>query len=237
MVAERLAKDVYDLAVERLDRFSESSFILDNPQFLELAEGFRHVVQFLKDRPAMLVDDATKPNKLIGFMLDEVREADDAEKNETRDAYIKELGDCGFFGLLVGGLFWDELGHVDKTAVVVTLEYVKQKASEHKIDLNEAVVYVSDTKNAGNYRTELHQLIPDESVDSVRKRVPLIRTLHRDLREQLNGDWANSNNLLITLAHYWLDTLTQLDAVTVKKIEQLFELTQLDLLWYAEATS
>lgn len=237
MATEILAQDLYEVAVERLHGFSESSFLHDNPEFVELAEGFGHVVQFLIDRPAMLVDDVTKPEKLMGFMLDEVREALKAEKEETRDAFVKELGDCGFFGLLVGGLFWDELGVVDRIAVVATLDWTKQKSKEHNVDLNDAITEVATVKNAANYRTELHQLIPGESVDAVRKRMPIIRTLHRDLREKLNGDWANAKNLLVSLALYWLNTLMSAEPETISRVEQLFELTQLDLLSYAETAS
>ena len=233
MVAENLAEGVYLATVEKLGRAKESNFFSENQEFLELAEGFSEIVRFLADRPAMLVDDATKPEKLIEFMLTEVREAVHAENYEAHEAYAKELGDCGFFGLLVGGLFWDELGDIDKIVVVSTLKWAKKKAEEHKIDLNGVIVDVSGVKNAKNYRTELHQLIPGETVEHVQERVPKIRTLHRDLRDMLNGKWAASTDLLTTLAHYWLDTLASSEPDTVAKIEQLFELTGLDLLDYA----
>lgn len=231
MNSEVLAEQIYSETVGKLSKFEKSGFFLANPDVAKLSQGFTAVIEFLLKRPAMLVHDVMQKDQLLIYLDQEVDEAMKAKKDETEWDHFLELGDVGFFGLLIGSLFWDELSDEQREKITTTIKWAREESESRSFDLNNAVQWVALVKDSANYREEFHQLIESETVDEVALRVPRIRDLHKELRPKLNGEWAGSHDLIMTLAIQWLSLGIGSNTMdnTRQLIEQMFKYAGLNL--------
>jgi hypothetical protein len=233
MASTERAVDLFHKVAHTVENFRGSSFYTEHPELGEYEAGFAAMAKFLLDRPAMLIDDAQNKDKALLFIDKEWYEAEHAEQAEGRDELFAELGDMAFFVLLVGTIHWPDLNREERDFVERAIDWSQNKASKNQIDLGAAIVYVATTKDPVNYREEFYQLKDEESVDEARGRVVQIGKLHRKIRDQLNGHWKGSGNLLGTLAEQWYLGNAEIDT-EVMQIEALFELAGIDMLSHLE---
>lgn len=224
------ASELYHKATLTLTNYRNSEFYLEREDLSEFDAAFEAMAEFLILRPAMLIDDAQNKDKALAFIEKEWYEAQHAEMVESSDDLFAEIGDTTFFALLAGTIHWASMSEAEKDFVDRSIEWSRDKARENGMETVEAVVYVAKEKDPINYRAEFYQLRgEDESLSEVRSRVVSIGKLHKKIREQLNGTWKGSTNLLETLATKWYlsDPETDIEAF---QIEMLFELAGIDLL-------
>jgi len=152
-------------------------------------EAAKAVIEFVSNRPAMLVADSLDLQKILGFLQTEREEAERAEVDGGMKLY-EELGDVGFFVLLTAMLYGDKLTLEDHQNLKEMMEYANTKGQEDGLDLPLAIMYVGYYKDTGNYPKVFYQLGKDETVETVPERIKQTVPAIREVREYLNGKWV-----------------------------------------------
>lgn len=228
MVLPESASEAADFLSRNLYGFREGAFLRENQKYEYLASGIEAIVEFLLNRPAMMVSDAQNRGGILAFVDKEWYEAQHAESNETSFDLFMELGDTVFFALLSGILHWDEIDTQQREFIKRAIDASVETANAHELDIVEAVKYVSQVKDPINYRREFYQLIDGEETRQVFDRVVPIGKLHRKIRDKLNGEWSGADDLLDALRlHY--STNDENKDLSAFQIRVLFDLAGLDL--------
>lgn len=168
------------------------------------------------------------------LLIGEVREVIQAKKEQTKEEYLTELGDVGFFAIVQGLLNWEEMSPQQQKKLMIVVEWAAKAAELEGTTLPALVSKVATEKNPVKHRSELYQIQGEENVELVVMRTPQVIKLGRSLREELNGELKGVDDVRLVLAEHWLKTLTNVDRVSVNQIEELFFWLNLDILEYLE---
>ena len=235
MLPELSARSAYLKLSDQIKNYGESSFDNEVSKYGEVGPGIEAVINFLIARPAMLVADKhTGTGYITQLLFGEVREVIQAKNEQTKEEYLTELGDVGFFAIVQGLLNWEEMNPQQQKKLMVVVEWAAKAAEMEGTTLPALVAHVAKDKNPVNHRSELYQIVEEESVGLVVLRTPQVIKLGRVLRDKLNGELKGVDDVRLVLAEHWLKTLTNVDSVSVNQIEELFFWLNLDLLEYAE---
>lgn len=188
------ASEAYDLLSKRLSNLKDLSFFREHVEWEDLLPVAKEVKNFLLARAAMLIDDAAsqeKLPKLLDFEWEEVRE----EKEE--DKIIAEAGDVGFFALCIAIIHWDDIpeGSSVRQQVLDGLTMADNEAWSRGVALDQAISAVAKGKNSSNYPSVLYQLKKDERTAEIPDRVKITRSIVREIRPNLNGEFKDSPDL------------------------------------------
>ncbi len=235
MQSELSARSAYLELSNQILNYRESSFSAVLAQSGDFEPGIVEVINFLIERPGMLVFDKYGGMEgITQLLIGEVREVIKAKKEETDEAYLSELGDVGFFAIVQGLLNWEEMSDQERNKLMMVVNWATEAAAEAGTILPTLVALVAKEKNPVNHRSELYQIVEDESVDMVVERMPRVIKLGRALRDKLNGELKGVEDVRLVLAQHWLNTMTSEDPGSISQIEELFFWLNLDLLEYVE---
>ncbi|MBP9702678.1 hypothetical protein KBD69_03235 [Candidatus Woesebacteria bacterium] len=235
MLPELSARSAYLELSDQIQNYGESGFYSEVSKYGEVELGIEAVVSFLIARPAMLVADKhTGADYITQLLIGEVREVIKANKEEPKENYLSELGDVGFFAIVHRLLNWEEMSPLEQKKLIAVVEWAAKAAEMEGTTLPALVARVAKDKNPVNHRSELYQIVEEESVGLVVLRTPQVIKLGRVLRDKLNGELKGVYDVRLVLAQHWLNTLTSVDVVSVNQIEELFFWLNLDLLEYVE---
>jgi hypothetical protein len=194
MILPEKAGEAYLQVLKTIEVPSETKFFQENEQWGYLEDGANAVVDFVIKRPALLILDSMSVECVVNFADKEWYEAevennfpenDLPKKNKLED----ELGDLGFFALLAGMLFWEEMKDEQKDFVVRALEWAEETAQVNGIELARVIERVATLKDPANYREEIYQIDSEENIRDIPERVENVRRIGRSIRNDLNGKW------------------------------------------------
>ncbi len=218
------ADTAYHTLARKIYRPEDTPFFRENPEFVELAEAALCVVKFVIERPAMLVADARDPKFAIKLLKQEMVELWKARRKKDVG---EEAADVGFFGILTGLLFWEELDADDRRLVVGSMQAARSASKKKNIIWERKICEIAKGKDVQNYPSDFLGLLPYEQTANVSPRVDMITKIYRELRQKLNGTWLEARDLIETLRVEWVEAGGE--GLVAGQIGLLFELAGLKL--------
>lgn len=150
------------------------------------------IIQFVIDRPAMLVADAMRTEEMLVLANTEWYEAEVELAAENPECLGCELADTAFFAILAGLLHWEEYSEAQRSFIRDAYGWAQQTANEQGIDLASELWKVAMIKNRNNYKEELYQIGADERTEDMVEKVLQASRVTRGMRRTVNGRWVSS---------------------------------------------
>ena len=183
------AYDAFLLLREQVADPSQTPFFIENQTLAELVPAALDVANLMVARSLMLVADAQSYSDLLMLVYGEQKELLHANGHAEM---VSESGDLGFFAILSGMLFWDELGD-DQRQYLLDMVSLGAIAVGGLSNLTKAISQVVKTKDTVNYPVDFLQINVGETECEASVRLERTVRIYRELRGKLNGEWSGGN--------------------------------------------